>query len=307
MRKTPFFILCILITSAFCGVFFIPRPTAKKQVKSKQYIEVWHIDTFEGGTGSRPAFLNKVAKEFEKQTDVVVTVKTQTILSATEFFAKGIIPDAVSFGNGVELPYQQLVKLGEKPYEYAVPWCIGGYVAVSRKGEKPERAVLATQNNTLGRIALNASGIVGGLPVEEFSSSAAVYELYGDKHVMLIGTQRDLYRLENKGLDLDIKPLGVFNDLYQYYSVLSSDDKKAAAALTFSEYLLSEKVQKQLNGIGMHSLFYPAGQSPIDVFDGVKYEYATFPLIKNDSLKKLKGYAAEQPFNDEIKGLLLKF
>lgn len=304
MRKTPFFILCILITSAFCGVFFIPRPIEKNTGKSKKYIELWHIDTFEGGTGSRAAFLNSIALEFERLTGIVVTVKTHTCESAEEFFLNGIVPDVLSFGNGIELPYQMLGKVGEKPYEYAVPWCMGGYVAVSRNGEIIDRAIISVQKNTLSRLAVTASGVAVGLQTEEADSSLAIYDFYGDKHAMLIGTQRDLFRLENKGLDLEVKPLGVFNDLYQYYSILSSDDEKAAAALGFSKYLLSEKVQKRLNKIGMLSAFYSAEQSPVSVLDGVKYEYATYPLMKNDMLKKLKSYSIEQPFNDEIKAFL---
>lgn len=315
MRKTPFFILCIILTLAFCGVFFIAKPSGGEQgVKTeKQYIELWHVDMFEGGTGSRASFLNGISKEFEKLSGICVTVKTQTPLSVSDLFQKGIFPDAISFANGMELPYAMLRKVHKKPYEYAVPWCMGGYAAISRKGETVNRVVIAEQKNTLASLAVRFySGDneflkgIGLKNCEKVPSNNAVYELYSDKHAMLIGTQRDLYRLENKGLNLEITPLGGFNDLYQYYSILSADDENAVAAAKFCEYLLSEKVQSRLSRIGMLSAFFENSDMPIAALSGVKHDYCTYPLTDNDRLSKLRRLAENGADDDEIKGLLMR-
>ena len=315
MRKTPFFILCIILTLAFCGVFFIAKPSDGAQgVKSeKQYVELWHVDMFEGGTGSRASFLNGISKEFEKISGICVTVKTQTPLGISELFGKGIFPDAISFANGAELPYPMLRKVYKKPYEYAAPWCMGSYAAISRKGETINRVVIAEQKNALASLAVRFSSADNeflkgnGLKnCEKVPSNNAVYELYNDKHAMIIGTQRDLYRLENKGLDLEITPLGGFNDLYQYYSILSADDKKAVAAAKFCEYLLSEKVQSRLGRIGMLSAFFKTSDMPIAVLDGVKYDYCTYPLTDNDRLSKLRRLAESGAADTEIKALLMR-
>ena len=71
----------------------------------------------------------------------------------------------------------------------------------------------------------------------------------------LLGTQRDINRLINRGMDFIIKPLNVFNDLYQYVSVCSNIEEKRFYAEKFVNLLLSDDVQNSLTEIGMLSPF----------------------------------------------------
>ena len=75
---------------------------------------------------------------------------------------------------------------------------------------------------------------------------------------MLLGTQRDIYRMENRlssGVENDVlyQPLGCYTDLVCYISVLSTNLEKKNVCLDFVEFLLSESSQKQLENIGLLS------------------------------------------------------
>lgn len=312
MRKVPFFLLSVVFVAVSFFTVFACGFCEKEDdaALDKRYLELWHIDCFEGGTGSRHAFLRGVSVEYEKKCGVCVTVKSQTEQSVAEFFARGIYPDIISYGNGVEPPYAMLRKTGlSAPYDYALPWCAGGYVAVSRKGAAVDKAIVSVQKYTLPRLAVFFSETELPEKVVEVDSANAVYEFYADKKAVLIGTQRDLYRLEGKGFDLNVVPLCGYNDIYQYVSVISDDGERARLAVDFIDYLTCESVQTRLKKIGMRSIFFQSeGDLPISVFNGVKEGFATPPLITADELKKL-GALSQQPQKnaDEISGRLIAF
>lgn len=310
MRRVPFFLLSAVLAAASffavfaCGFYKKENDYALR----KRYLELWHIDGFEGGTGSRAAFLRSICAEYEKKCGVCVTVKAQTEQSVADFFARGIYPDVISYGGGIEPPYAMLGKTGRRePYEYALPWCAGGYVAISRKGAAADKAIISVQKHTLPRLAVFFSDIKLPEKVVEVDSANAVYEFYADKNAVLIGTQRDLYRLEGKGFDLDVSVLCGFNDIYQYVSIISEDDERARQAVDFIEYLTCEGVQARLKKIGMRSCFFRTeGDLPISVFNGAKVRLATPPLITADELKKLGALSKDPQKNaDEITAKLI--
>lgn len=310
MRRVPFFLLSVVFAAASFFIVFACGFYEKEDdsVLGKRYLELWHIDCFEGGTGSRYAFLRGVSVEYEKKCGVCVTVKSHTEQSVAEFFARGIYPDIISYGNGVEPPYAMLRKTGRSaPYDYALPWCAGGYVAVSRKGAAVDKTIVSVQRHTLPRLAVFFSKTALPEKVVEVDSANAVYEFYADKKAVLIGTQRDLYRLEGKGLDLNVTPLCGYNDIYQYASVISEDGERARSAVDFIDYLTCESVQARLKKIGMRSNFFRSeGELPISVFNGVKERLATPPLITADELKRLGALSQEAQKNaDEISGRLI--
>jgi len=309
MRKTPFFLFAgILSAVLFSAVFFLPKyKNGGNDSTPRKYAELWHIETFEGGTGSRAAFLNSVSREYLKKKNVLITVKIQTPLSAKKLFDEGIYPDLLSYGNGTELPYGMLRAFGNKKV-YADVWCAGGYVAVSRKGKEIDEVIISEQKNTLPRLAIgfNDPKLLSYESIA-VSSELAVYEFYKKERAMLIGTQRDLYRLENKGLDLEIKPLGEYCDLFQYLSVLSPSDDAAVTAAGFAAYLLCEDVQARLGKIGMLSATYRISDSgqPVSALADEKHRIVTPPLIKSDELEKLKTLSADFEKNKEtVEGML---
>ena len=328
MRKLPFFLLCFIsaILAFSSLIIFYPR---EKQVETAQktYIELWHIDTFEGGVGSRRAFLEKAALSYQKKSDTVVIVKEQTIYSAEQNFSNNVYPDMISFGSGIKLPYDRLVSLktgktdnnnkeiiskNEKSggNDYAKVWCMGGYVKITRKGVSADGLIISDQKNAMPYLAAKLSG--ESLPVKQVvDSDKAVYSFYSDKNAALVGTQRDLFRLENKGIDIDVVPYTGYNDLYQYVSVISENDEKAFKCGLFIDYLLSDEIAEKLDGIGMLSLDksgkVKAKNSPTDVFDSISYSYALPAFTTASSIAKLKNLANDYERNSESIKSTLKY
>ncbi len=303
MRKTPFFLLCTFLTIGFALIFAIFANNGIKNMDNTVntvYLELWHVDTFEGGTGSRKAFLESVAKNFNLQSSVKVIVKQQTVLSCEQNFKKGIYPDLISYGNGLNLPYSQLYKLGEGHNSYAKAWCMGGYLLISRADTQIDGVIISTQQNTLSLLAYHLSEVK--LPVyAQIQSDNAVYAFYQNGKKALLGTQRDLYRLQNKGVNLQITPLCGYNDLYQYASVVSTDKNRAKYAMSFIDYLLCEKVQLELHKIGMFSEIYTAKGllQPLSVYEGVSFNYSTQNLITTEQIQNLKKQAENYGQNAE--------
>lgn len=126
-------------------------------------ITIWQIDTFEGGTGSRTAWLNKTLSALERNYNgVYITVRSvpveqaRLMLSSNDF---SILPDMISFGGGVITePEKLFISLQENVFaplrpdvraaagSYAVPWCYGAYAllmdsALAAKHIKEEKSL----------------------------------------------------------------------------------------------------------------------------------------------------------------------
>lgn len=327
MRKLPFCFLCFVSFLGACLILFFCFPkTEKTEEKQTTYLELWHIDTFEGGIGSRKAFLEKVAAAYSKKSDTVITVLFHTAYSAERNFEKNVYPDMVSYGSGVSLPYHRLVSLKNTKKannngktesggarhggnEYAAAWCAGGYVRITRGGTTPDGLIISEQERALSLLAVRLSGET--LPVKQtVSSDKAIYSFYADKKAALVGTQRDLFRLENKMTDIEVKPYYGYNDLYQYVSILSADDKKAEKCKYFIDYLLGDEVGKKLDEIGMARVLKNGqilpGAHPLDCFGG-SYSYALPAFADYKTIERLKSLALSYESNAESIKSALKY
>lgn len=313
MKKRRLFFLSIILTAAsfvFLRVAYRQLNTGIEIKPQDVCLEVWHIDTFEGGTGSRKNFLQSIAAEFSKNTQIKIIVKTQTPLSCEQSFKSGIFPDVISYGNGLELPFDRLIELKsndvrELVYKkcYAKVWCAGGYLLFEREGVTSENVILSMQKNTVSTLAYALSGV--DLPIlEQVESDKAVYSFYANKKSALIATQRDIYRLQNKDLNLKITPLCGYSDLYQYASVLASESDRIKYSVLFIDWLTGESVQKKLHKIGMLSIKYVGEDllsSPLAPFDKYAVEYKTNCCITALELQNLKKVA--ENFNENAESI----
>ena len=239
------------------------------KISAEEYqgiITLWQIDSFEGGVGSRKQFLLKIARDFEKQhSGVLVMVKNYTKDGAEENFNNGIFPDMVSFGNGVcvagmsELNVKNSASggvIGGKTY--ATAWCRGGYVLIENKEEVKnvnEKMVVSQGEYTQPLLAVGFEKLEIN-DYEILKPFDAYVKFVSGKVKYLLGTQRDVNRLITRGMQVEIKPLNNYNDLYQYVCITSKDSLKAYYAQEFINFLILEKSQKQLDKIGMFSCFY---------------------------------------------------
>lgn len=246
-RGLPFLLLL-----AAAVIVFVPQKSEKTEART--VVRVWNIDTFEGGKGSRTAFLKSVARGLQGEAYYLVT--SYTLEGALSAFAEGEAPDVLSFGVGLSEFAERLLplkrefaggELGGKTLAY--PWCMGGYYLFSLTDFEGEgRTVLSVGGENLPAVAARLEGISG----EETESVAAYTGFLSGKYRYLLGTQRDVCRFQARGVIVQARPLTKYCDLYQYIGILSSE--KRDASLAFVEALLSPEVQGRLSQIGMFPL-----------------------------------------------------
>lgn len=264
---------CIIFTVAVGVKKISEGRAAAEQAQYKGVISVWQIDTFEGGKGSRRQFIDARAKEFGKANKgVLFIVSSETAESAEQKMSDGIYPDLISYGAGINIKNM----LETKEYKdfpsgkidgktYALPWCRGGYVLIKNQNFKEEgknlsSLIVSQAFYTLPALSLAENGYTA--QTIEIKSPTEAYSLFrAGKTAYMLGTQRDVERLNGKGMNLSYIALSGFNDLYQYFSVTALTEQKRYFAESFLEYLLSEEVAKQLNGISMFSPYYAVGYS----------------------------------------------
>ena len=246
-RGLPFLLLLAAVV-----IVFVPQKS--KEAEARTVVRVWNIDTFEGGKGSRTAFLKSVARELQGEAYYLVT--SYTLEGALSAFAEGDAPDVLSFGVGLSEFAERLLPL---PYSFAggelggktlaYPWCMGGYYLFSLTDFEGEgRTALSVGGENLPAVAARLEGITG----EETESVAAYTGFLSGKYRYLLGTQRDVCRFQARGVSVQARPLTKYCDLYQYIGILSSE--KRDASLAFVEALLSPEVQGRLSQIGMFPL-----------------------------------------------------
>lgn len=231
---------------------FLPQKSGEAEART--VVRVWNIDTFEGGKGSRTAFLKSVARGLRGEAYYLVT--SYTLEGALSALAEGEAPDVLSFGVGLSAFAERLLPL---PYSFAggelggkalaYPWCMGGYYLFSLTDFEGEgRTALSVGGENLPVVAARLEGIAG----EETESVAAYTGFLSGKYRYLLGTQRDVCRFQARGAKVQARPLTKYCDLYQYIGILSSE--KREASLAFVEALLSPEVQGRLSEIGMFPL-----------------------------------------------------
>ncbi len=244
--------LPFLLLLAAAVIVFVPQKS--KEAEARTVVRVWNIDTFEGGKGSRTAFLKSVARELQGEAYYLVT--SYTLEGALTAFAEGEAPDVLSFGVGLSEFAERLLPL---PYSFAggelggktlaYPWCMGGYYLFSLTDFEGEgRTALSVGGENLPAVAARLEGITG----EETESVAAYTGFLSGKYRYLLGTQRDVCRFQARGVSVQARPLTKYCDLYQYIGILSSE--KRDGSLAFVEALLSPEVQGRLSQIGMFPL-----------------------------------------------------
>lgn len=265
----------IIAACAVCTLLFGVNTQSETKIDKsddayKGIITLWHVETFEGGTGSRKQFLLKAARGFEKNNSgTLISVVSHTSASYAEQISSGNFPDIVSYGVGVSVKNQSVMDVDKTFYagnvenkSYAVPWCGGGYVLIRNpKIADKNNVVLSCGENNLPECALllrdeNFSEIKRENQRDAYQSFRA------GKFSCLLGTQRDIVRLSDSGMEFSVEGVSEFNDLYQYISITSANDDKLNACNEFVRYLLSEEVQKQLNVINMQSIYYNVEGNP---------------------------------------------
>lgn len=303
----------------FVPLFVIPRITTEhtqaKQEK-KGIIELWHIESFEGGSASRVDWLLGRSREFEnKHKGVYVSVTLKTKEQVFEAIENGQHFDLLSFstGLGAEImahlqEYKGAVNSSDNftaggvwnGRQYAVPYMTGGYFLFTTDEraenlreivfEPPKKQNILVcgyglTNSPLTALALNSVGKITSdskLDIDEKTTQFKAYErfLRGESR-LLLGTQRDQFRLWNRmangRLDyVKAEALGGFTDLVQYVALSGSCDKMLEYATLFIEFLTFDGTQAKLSRCNMLSV------CGVGVYSGGEMK------MLEDALKKAK-------------------
>lgn len=127
-------------------IFFFPQTGNQPHDNKKAAIvaELWNIDIFEGGSGSRGEFLKSQTIAFEKNNSgCFMLVKDMTYQQMLYSLAEGRYPDMFSYGAGIAFDiladlraiscnfegYENIINSGAvEDKVFAAPWCCGGYI-----------------------------------------------------------------------------------------------------------------------------------------------------------------------------------
>lgn len=266
----------VVSAAVFYAIPELERADDEKE-SARGAVRLWNVDTFEGGKGSRTAFLNRVSAEYEKERkDTYVLVSSHTIEGATAAFEAGNYPDMLSFGVGFTAAGIAGMAIEGKSFSggeingecLALPWCRGVYAIYSRENDfehvAKDTAVLSSGGKNLVRVAAATLPLFGELTVKD--SVTAYADFLNGKAKYLFGTQRDACRFHARGVNVYCKAIESYSDLYQYVTVLTEDRERQAICEEYIERLLGEKTQKKLTEIGMFSPYYDIydADSPIE-------------------------------------------
>ena len=316
-KRFLIFFKCLVSVFLLAYVFFIPTKIMPKLLKQQELagqdlkldyngvLELWNIDTFEGGSVSRTSWLEKRCLEFEKQNKgCFIIVSNMSPSTAINNINNGKIPNIISYGFGfghnienylneytgnINVRDDLLKGCYKNNKLLAVPYILGGYVIASKSeinnsldnigfGQK-------NLNNFALSLALNNYKVSSIFSNNNLQDSFDAYDSFlNGKFNTLCGTQRDAYRLNNKKnngslIDLNIKYLSNFTDLIQCVSIAKCNKQEAEISKKFIEFLTSKDVQKTLKNISMFSVL---PQSIYNSQDGYLFD------MEKSLLQKLK-------------------
>ena len=209
----------------------------KPSIETKVYT-VWHVETFEGGGKSRIMYLNKIAKSIEKANSGILFAVKQIAPEKLTTLVKDNCADIISFGFGVGetiLPFlteldntyevrDNLVESGSFNNKlYALPYIMSGYALITHNEE--------TENFHCGENSYTKPSEIyttlNKKPVEKESQYEAYKDFVNNKHVTLLGTARDVFRVNNLNslgrTNANILPVSNYTDLIQYIGLTKSD------------------------------------------------------------------------------------
>lgn len=295
---------------------FLIKKSDVKPSENKVILTVWQIDSFEGGTGSRTAFIKDVATTFCKQNSgVYILVSSFTVESANEHLLNGIVPDVISCG-ACGLNLGGLAKelggdlwggsVGNKTY--AVAFLRGGYFSIEKGGGSKEIIISKGKYNH-PYVACLCSNIRGESYVEKEPQEAFSYFVRSSKATM-IGTQRDIVRLKNYGEEFTATPLPEYSDLIQYLSLTSRSELGEHYGRRFIEYLLSDIVQQKITKLKMLSptieLDYVADKE-LTEYQKLKINYVASPFASLETLNNLEKEAKTAVINGYDSNSIINF
>ena len=293
MRKLARFIfacLCVCAVAGGCVAAFVNYADGEED-DALQVLTLWQIDSFEGGRGSRAEYLRSLAQDFAKAANVYIEVTALSSDAARTNISAGVVPDIISYGAGF-YGIESLVLEG-----YGKAWCRGAYCLIALSGT--DFSSVSTANTVINEgkdNLVSAAALFSGLQGANYAAPTSAYvSLISGEYDFLLGTQRDVIRLQTRGESFEVKPLTEFNDLYQYISVLTRDGEKAAVAEEYINYVLSHG--ESLTRIGMLCDCETLYSDEMHALEGVDFSYTIPAVASSGAVAEIKKAARSGDIN----------
>lgn len=287
-KKRAFLIILIICILVLAPVLVFCQSSQGQSRDVMKFLNIWQIDSFEGGKGSRAQYLQQKADECFDGTHVYVKVTSLSADAARANIKEGNIPDLISYGAGF-YGIESLINVTDFTY---VCWCRGAYVLLSLD-ESADFSDVNAQNTVIniGKDNLSrACALLEGLSGAKAEASTSAYvSLIGGKYKYLLGTQRDIYRLETREQAYTSKVITSFNDLYQNISVLCEGENYAYSK-KFIDYLIENSSDIATLGLVSEKTNYTGAMAEIQ---RAEFDY---------TIKSFTGYDYYRAVNDAIDG-----
>ncbi len=222
------------------------------QISTRIY-SIYHIETFEGGGKSRSNYLSQIARKLEADYPGNLFMIKTIDPSDIESVLSNQKPDIISFGHGVGkivLPYlisqnetysirDEMLSSGMFDNKiYAYPYIASGYAMITH-GIKSDNFHVGDSTYVHPENIYSAQNLT---PQKIETSYEAYKSFVYDKNTNLLGTARDVFRVENLNnigrLNASITPIDTYTDLIQYIGSTNNDDliKKFVSMCLSNEY-----------------------------------------------------------------------
>lgn len=278
--------VCLCVLVAFACMAFCAREEKSGEANDREVIDIWQIDSFEGGRGSRAEFLQSVGNAYAKGGGSYVNVTALSSEAARLNLANGNSPDIISYGTGVYGLEGYIVNY--------VEWCRGGYCLLTVDGDFSDASASNTVANAGRENLTSAALLLCGLNgAEALPPTGAYLRLIDGSSKYLFGTQRDIYRLKTRGVAFKVKPVTEFNDLYQNISITSSC-KVAEAAKGYIEFLLGRSSEITRLGLISGASVY---EDEMRAMTDITFEYKLSSPVSEDTYKRLENLISSGDIN----------
>lgn len=264
-------IILIALLSGYVLLFGIKSVKKTMMLKGEHcgqtVYTIWHIETHEGGGKSRADYLKSIIRDMEKQNKETLFVFRTISPEKLEVELAEYVPELISFGYGVGtlvLPHLQPL---EKTYNirdeliesgsfnkkfYAAAYLMGGYAMFYHSNTASEfhcgQNEYIKPNNIYSNLNLT--------PAKMESQYEAYKSFVNDKNISLLGSSRDLFRINNLNslgrTNAMISPVASYTDLIQYLGLTKIDD----VTTQFLSLALSLDRQTTLTDYSLFSTLY---------------------------------------------------
>ena len=292
------------------------------EFQSQGIFELWHIETFEGGSASRTSFLEKQAIAFEKENKgVYIVVNSMSLEQFAINVSNDKYPNMISFGIGIgdgiadklcsidfDVGIRDELLCGGifNKKQLAMPYILGGYALISKGDSQSNVVGTGFKGSTNSLKSVVSNGLHINLSNEiDFDTYDAYDKFLKGKYDTLLGTQRDVYRIKNrvdKGTlsGVEYQFLSGYTDLVQYISIVKTEAKDEEICKRFVKQLLSENTQQMLGKINMFSVLNNLKLYTDDIFAQMENALADKLEVENVFLNNNKIQAEKQKYLELI-------